>query len=337
MRGADITAASAPSLSGSYAGDSETAITISFTLPNSGSMCSTKGQVTSCGVALFFGAHVAKTSDWQPFNGTTGATSINGSPYHVAITSLDEGSIGNRDNQMQADAIVVPTGATLTLQKTVINDNGGTALETAWTLTATGPTPISGVEGDAAVTGATVDAGEYTLGESGGPSGYTASTYSCVVNGGNPVVSNSLTLADEDVAVCTITNDDNAPQLHLRKTVTNDNGGTALNTAWTLTAIGTGGSPTNLSGSTPVDSGATFKADTYALAESGGPSGYTAGAWDCGAATMPDATHVTVPFGGNVTCTINNNDNAPALHLRKIVTNDNGGTATVAGQRDRQQ
>ncbi len=76
-----------------------------------------------------------------------------------------------------------------------------------------------------------------------------------------------------------------------------------------------------------MDSGATFKADTYALAESGGPSGYTAGAWNCGAARMPDATNVTVPLGGNVTCTINNNDNAPTLHLRKTVTNDNGGTA----------
>ena len=55
---------------------------------------------------------------------------------------------------------------------------------------------------------------------------------------------------------CTIVNNDNAPALHLRKTVTNDNGGTAVATAWTLTATGTGGSPSNLSGSTPVDSGA---------------------------------------------------------------------------------
>jgi hypothetical protein len=78
-----------------------------------------------------------------------------------------------------------------------------------------------------------------------------------------------------------------------------------------------------------VDSGVSFKADTYALGESG-PANYTAGAWNCGAATMPDAAHVTVPFGGNVTCTINNDDIAPKLHLRKVVVNDNGGTATTA-------
>ena len=59
--------------------------------------------------------------------------------------------------------------ATLTLVKTVINDNGGTAVPTDWTLAADGPTPIAGATGDPAVTGAAVDAGTYTLSESGRP------------------------------------------------------------------------------------------------------------------------------------------------------------------------
>ena len=50
---------------------------------------------------------------------------------------------------------------------------------------------------------------------------------------------------------------------------------------WTLTATGTGGSPTNISGTTPVASGVGFKADTYTLTESGGPSGYTASLYSC--------------------------------------------------------
>ena len=33
----------------------------------------------------------------------------------------------------------------LSLLKTVVNDNGGTAVDGAWALSATGPTPISGV------------------------------------------------------------------------------------------------------------------------------------------------------------------------------------------------
>src|SRR2546422_606194 len=80
---------------------------------------------------------------------------------------------------------------------------------------------------------------------------------------------------------CTINNNDDVPSLHLRKTVVNDNGGTGAATDWTLTATGTGDAPSNLSGTTPVDSGTSFKADTYALAESGGPSDYTAGNWSC--------------------------------------------------------
>ena len=39
-------------------------------------------------------------------------------------------------------------------------------------------------------------------------------------------------------AICTINNDDQPATLTLIKTVTNDNGGTALPTAWTLAADG---------------------------------------------------------------------------------------------------
>ncbi len=57
----------------------------------------------------------------------------------------------------------------------------------------------------------------------------------------------AVTVGLGDDVTCTINNDDNAPALHLHKTVTNDNGGTALVTDWTLKATGTGLTPTNLS------------------------------------------------------------------------------------------
>ena len=76
---------------------------------------------------------------------------------------------------------------------------------------------------------------------------------------------------------CTITNNDIAPKLHLRKLVTNNNGGSAPASAWTLTANGTG--TNDLSGTTPVNSGPTLQSDTWALSESGGPSGYAASDW----------------------------------------------------------
>ena len=231
----------------------------------------------------------------------------------------------------------------LRLRKTVTNDNGGTAVVTAWNLTATGtgatPSNLSGAT--PVNSGASFKADTYTLAEDGGPSGYTASSWSCVVTGSDPPT--PVTVTNSTVAIglgadvtCTITNNDNAPALRLRKTVTNDNGGTAVVTAWNLTATGTGATPSNLSGATPVNSGASFKADTYTLAEDGGPSGYTASSWSCVVTGSDPPTPVTVTnstvaigLGADVTCTINNNDNAPALRLRKTVTNDNGGTAVV--------
>ncbi len=323
IRGGSITNVSAPSIdTGTYAGDSETIVTVTFTTASTGSMCSTKkvqGQdVTTCGVALWFGAHIANSGEWFAYDGGTGAGSINGNPYHVALAAIDSDSTsgGGRDNQMSAASIVVPVKASLTLLKTVITDNGGTAVDTDWTLSANGPTNISGVEGNAAVTAAQVDAGAYTLSESTGPTGYTGGTYSCVKNGGAPVVSNSLTLATNDIAVCTVTNDDNAPSLTLVKEVINDNGGGAIPSNWTLTATGYD--------SQSPDVG------TYNLSESNGPSGYTQTSLTCSDSGSAQVTSVTLSLGENVTCTFVNNDNAPTLTLVKTVTNDNGGTKVAA-------
>ncbi|NCT70935.1 MAG: DUF11 domain-containing protein [Xanthomonadaceae bacterium] len=97
----------------------------------------------------------------------------------------------------------------LTLIKTVTNDGGGTQPATAWTLSATGPTPISGATGTAAVTNAPVSPGTYSLSESALPAGYSATPYVCSINGGAPISGNSITLAAGDAAVCTIHNDDN--------------------------------------------------------------------------------------------------------------------------------
>ena len=59
----------------------------------------------------------------------------------------------------------------LTLVKQVVNDNGGSLPASAWTLAASGPTPISGAGG--AVSGTGFAAGTYTLSETG-PSNYAS-------------------------------------------------------------------------------------------------------------------------------------------------------------------
>ena len=109
----------------------------------------------------------------------------------------------------------------------------------------------------------------------------------------------------------------------------NDNGGTATVADFTLTADGTGSN--DLSGTSPVDTGAGLQRrhlgperDRTLRRLHGQRLGLRR--WHPGRcdATSPSA------LGGEATCTITNDDIAPKLHLRKVVVNDNGGTATVA-------
>ena len=107
----------------------------------------------------------------------------------------------------------------LTLVKVVVTDDGGTAVATDWTLTAGGPTPISGAGGT--TSGATFSAGSYDLSESG-PTGYSASAWVCEGTGTQSGASIALDLGES--ATCTITNDDQPAHLIVTKVIHNDHG-----------------------------------------------------------------------------------------------------------------
>ncbi|MBE7699888.1 isopeptide-forming domain-containing fimbrial protein [Oerskovia sp. Sa1BUA8] len=103
----------------------------------------------------------------------------------------------------------------LTLVKEVVNDDGGSAEPTDWTLEADGPTPLSGVSGDPAVTGADVEVGDYALSETGGPAGYEASDWTCEIPGIDggaatpvPVADGTVQVGVGQTVVCTVVNDD---------------------------------------------------------------------------------------------------------------------------------
>ena len=198
----------------------------------------------------------------------------------------------------------VPCTPILTLTKTV--DNGTTGATTgpeAWTLTASGPTPISGASGTAAVTAVPVAVGEYSLSEAG-PGGYTSSAWTCT---GATVSDDVVTLVAGSVATCTVANTAIAPTLTLVKQVRR---GGAAPTAWLLRAAG----PTTISGATgsPAVTNAVVPIGSYVLAESGGPPGYRSFGWTCtGAAVSADT--VTVVLGATVVCTI---VNSPARSRR---------------------
>jgi len=99
---------------------------------------------------------------------------------------------------------------TLTLVKEVVNDTGGTAVPTDWTLTATTPDGpnLSGSSGSAEVTAQPVAAGVvYTVGESG-PDGYDWTTLECTGYPDTTRAAPELTLQPGDEVTCTLTNDD---------------------------------------------------------------------------------------------------------------------------------
>jgi uncharacterized repeat protein (TIGR01451 family) len=185
---------------------------------------------------------------------------------------------------------------TLIVIKHVVNDSGGSAVASAWTMNVAGPTALSFPGAEAPGTSNPVDAGAYKVTESGGPAGYALS-YS-----GDCDADGDVTVPLGQTRTCTLTNNDQAGTLIVIKHVVNDSGGSAVASAWTMNVAG----PTALSfpgaeapgTSNPVDAGA------YKVTESGGPAGYALSySGDCDA-----DGDVTVPLGQTRTCTLTNND-----------------------------
>ncbi len=268
-------------------------------------------------------------SGWE-LSGTTATCSdsnfaVSGNPASFSA-SISNQVVTVLATNVRAGAVITCAlsnvqGPRLTLVKTVTNNNGGTATISAFTLSATGPTTISGTSGSGTVTNAAVLSGTYALAETV-VAGYTASSWSC--NAGSLSGSN-LTLTAGQTATCTINNNDTGPFLTLVKTVTNDNGGTATTSSFTLTATG----PVTISGVTGdgAVTNTAVNAGTYALSESN-VAGYAAGSWACVGGSQ-SASNITVALGQNITCSINNNDIGPQLTLVKTVTDTSGGASTV--------
>src|SRR5205814_986509 len=149
-----------------------------------------------------------------------------------------------------------------------------------------------------------------------------ASTYSCSVNGGAQVVSNSVTLVPGDNAVCTINNNDIAAHLIVIKHVVNNNGGAKVAGDFTTTITGvTTAAPSAAGVESPVVNYvptrlASDLANTYSYSVNG--------------EAQVVSNSVTIVPGDNEVCTINNNDIAAHLIVIKHVVNNNGG-AKVAG------
>jgi hypothetical protein len=199
-----------------------------------------------------------------------------------------------------------PTSGTLTVYKNVINNNGGSAIASEFTINVSGlnASPAS-FPGDAAGTPVTLDAGSYDVTEDPFP-GYST-TFSAGCSG---------SITDGESITCTVTNDDIQPQLTLVKNVVNDNGGplTVANFPLFVDA-------------TSVDSGVSngFNAGIYTASETQ-QTGYAASNWGGDCASNGS---ITLNVGDDKTCTITNDDIQPTLTLVKNVVNDDGGILNV--------
>ncbi|HWB38370.1 MAG TPA: hypothetical protein VHA75_20320, partial [Rugosimonospora sp.] len=229
----------------------------------------------------------------------------------------------------------------LTLRKEVAG--GGPAAATDWTLSATPQAPgslpgFSGATGTAGVTGQPVSAeAVYVLAESGGDPRYaqddirqspfvpgTTGSWVCnllqnanqpgIIDGTDGVVAVPL----GSHVVCTATN--RVTELGLVKNVTNDNGGTAVPSDWTLTLTPTGNVPAGLEPVTVPGSATPVPilvrpGTTYTVSESGPPA-YTLTSLACdppGILTGPRDVLLgpDIPPEAGATCTVTNDDPAP--------------------------
>jgi uncharacterized repeat protein (TIGR01451 family) len=179
---------------------------------------------------------------------------------------------------------------TVLVRKLVVNDDGGTKTASDFSVTVGGVTKAF-VEGADPLRGEasfTVDPGDFTVTEST-VAGYAAS-YSGDCQG---------KLGSGDAAVCEITNDDRPGTIVVRKTVVNDDGGTA--TASDFSAHVGQQAKAFVEGQSPLSGETSFAvgAGPYTVTESG-VEGY--------AASFGEGCEGTVANGQTVVCSITNDD-----------------------------
>ena len=239
--------------------------------------------------------------------------------------SHDDGSDDDGD-----DDCTPPTTAALTLNKVVVNDNGGSSTIADFILTATssvgGVDVISGPDSsDDPEVGISADvpvSESYVLSESG-PTGYDASPWVCSAG---TLDGDTLTLAAGDVANCTITNDDTPPPpapavIHVQKSVDNFWGGTVAPAGFQLYIDG---APATQVDPHEVTPGVHVISELDRL-------GYVQTGIGCidvaTQAVVGDGGTVDLAAGQEVTCVVANAAIPAQLTVKKAVINDNGGNA----------
>jgi hypothetical protein len=238
----------------------------------------------------------------------TGPSSIG--IYQLAVTATSGGLTATASTTYTVVSTSQP--ATLTVTKVVVNNDGGSKIASEFTFSVNGATPVT-FESDAS-NALSVPAGTYTVTEPA-VAGYSASYAGC----------SNVVLAAGGSATCTITNNDVVPAapatLTVAKVVVNDDGGTRIASDFGFSVNGAAAVAFEADGSNAL----TVPAGTYTVTEPAA-AGYTTSYTGC--------STVVLAAGGSATCTITNNDVAPAapptLTVTKVVVNNDGGTRVAS-------
>jgi hypothetical protein len=200
------------SLNGTFAGTSETGLSIYFTATHSTAV-------------IAWGGHIARRLDWGAGHS---AADVSGSPYHMRVidfqcSNVDNCSSGNMDRSLSADAITLP--ASITIVKQATNESS-----TAFSFIGT-PSPLTnfnliddGTAANTKVFSGITTFGTYVLTESS-LAGWGLDRISCSVANqltGTTTVQGSvatIVLAEGEDVICTFFNAPlPAPELDLSKT-----------------------------------------------------------------------------------------------------------------------
>ena len=259
------------------------------------------GSVPAGIKVLLTGGAKASNVFWQ-VGGGVGATlgtysTFNGNILSATQVVMQTGAVLNGRALAQtlvtldANKISAST-ATLHIVKQVINDNGGVATSSDFSLyVKSAGIDVSGSPASGTTTPGTtylLEAGTYVVSEDANASYSRSFSGDCDVNG-------SVVLATGDDKTCTITNDDIAPAtINVIKTVINDNGRTKTVTDFPLFVNGV----SVVSGVTN-----TFPAAAYTITETIDPDYTQTFSGDC------DATgHLNLNPGDGKVCIITNDD-----------------------------
>jgi uncharacterized surface protein with fasciclin (FAS1) repeats len=230
-------------------------------------------------------------------NGWSGAKTPDGSqsvsPTVTTTYALEcTGAGGSVTKSVTVTVTPALSQPTITLVKTVINNDGGTADADDFQAKIDDENVAWGVP-------LTVAAGAHTASETIS-AGYSAGTW-----GGDCAADGSITVALGESKTCTITYDDQPGTLRVKKVLVNDSGGTTAVSEFSFQVNGGVATAFEADGQNDVS----VSAGTYSVTEVAAP-GYTT--------TYSNCSNVAVANGETEICTIMNDDIAPEPELDTI-------------------